>query len=90
MLFATWVGKTGLRLHKLYAFSAATGQPLWSAATGGSIESSPAVANGVVYVGSDDGSLHAFDLPSALAPAPPARPDPATLKPSVAVLPRQQ
>src|SRR5439155_1674875 len=33
----------------------------WIAATGGSIESSPAVANGVVYVGSGDKELYAFD-----------------------------
>jgi len=57
---------------KLYAFDAggATGcsatpktcSPLWSATTGGAIySSSPAVANGVVYVGSDDRKLYAFD-----------------------------
>ncbi len=33
----------------------------WTALTGGSITSSPAVANGVVYVGSSDGKLYAFD-----------------------------
>jgi outer membrane protein assembly factor BamB len=33
---------------------------LWSFLTGGSIFSSPAVANGVVYVGSEDGNLYAF------------------------------
>ena len=33
----------------------------WHAATGGAIESSPAVANGIVYVGSDDHSVYAFD-----------------------------
>jgi len=36
-------------------------QPLWSYATGDTINSSPAVANGIVYVGSDDHSLYAFD-----------------------------
>ena len=35
--------------------------PLWTASTGGGIHSAPAVANGVVYVGSDDGKLYAFD-----------------------------
>ena len=34
---------------------------IWSAITGGAIASSPAVANGVVYVGSDDHNLYAFD-----------------------------
>jgi outer membrane protein assembly factor BamB len=53
---------------KLYAFDAAgttncsgspkTCQPLWTAATGGN-NPSPAVANGVVYVGAD--KLYAFD-----------------------------
>jgi eukaryotic-like serine/threonine-protein kinase len=32
----------------------------WKAPTGAGIDSSPAVDNGVVYVGSDDGELHAF------------------------------
>ncbi len=32
----------------------------WKASTGGGIDSSPAVDNGVVFVGSDDGKLHAF------------------------------
>jgi outer membrane protein assembly factor BamB len=35
--------------------------PLWMGRTGGSIESSPAVSGGVVYVGSGDGNLYAFD-----------------------------
>ena len=35
--------------------------PRWAGGTGNSIESSPAVANGVVYVGSDDSKLYAFD-----------------------------
>ena len=57
---------------KLYAFDAAgvtncsgtpkTCAPLWTGATGSSIGfSSPAVANGVVYIGADDGKLYAFD-----------------------------
>jgi outer membrane protein assembly factor BamB len=33
----------------------------WTATTGGLVHSSPAVANGVVYVGSEDGKLYAFD-----------------------------
>ena len=42
------------------AYSAATGAPLWNHATGGSVGSSPAVANGVVYVGTHDGNIHAL------------------------------
>jgi phospholipase C/outer membrane protein assembly factor BamB len=37
-------------------------QPLHTLATGGAVESSPAVANGVLYVGSDSGFLDAFSL----------------------------
>ncbi|MDP9336286.1 MAG: PQQ-binding-like beta-propeller repeat protein [Actinomycetota bacterium] len=35
--------------------------PLWQATTGGDVQSSPAVANGVVYVGLVDRKLYAFD-----------------------------
>jgi len=34
---------------------------LWSFAMPGGVESSPAVANGVVYIGSDDGNVYAID-----------------------------
>jgi outer membrane protein assembly factor BamB len=43
---------------------AATGAELWSTPTGSSIDSSPAVANGVIYVGSWDGNVYAFDAAS--------------------------
>ena len=33
----------------------------WAAPTGAAVESSPAIAAGVAYVGSDDGKLYAFD-----------------------------
>ena len=33
----------------------------WSATTGGAVDSSPAVANGVVYVGSDDAKVYALN-----------------------------
>jgi outer membrane protein assembly factor BamB len=45
----------------LYALDARSGAQLWAAPTGGTVFSSPAVADGVVYVGSDDFSLYAFD-----------------------------
>ncbi len=32
----------------------------WTGATGGAVNSSPAIANGVAYVGSNDGKLYAF------------------------------
>jgi outer membrane protein assembly factor BamB len=46
--------------HHLYAFNARDGHILWTGLTGGAIRSSPTVANGVVYVGSDDGKFYAF------------------------------
>lgn len=33
----------------------------WAVPTGGAVQSSPAIAAGVAYVGSDDGNLYAFD-----------------------------
>ena len=38
-----------------------TGQLLWKYTTGGLIDSSPAVANGVVYIGSNDGYVYALN-----------------------------
>jgi len=51
---------------KLYAFNAngcsgASCEPLWTAPAGEFVVSSPAVANGRVYVGSGDALLYAFD-----------------------------
>jgi outer membrane protein assembly factor BamB len=40
-----------------------TCNPLWTAHTGGFVQSSPAVSNGIVYVGSGDGNLYAYGLP---------------------------
>lgn len=67
-----YVGGLANSGNNLYAFDAngvinctivggtQTCQPLWVGATNGFVQSSPAVANGVVYVGSSDGSLYAF------------------------------
>jgi PQQ-like domain len=41
---------------------AGTGAKLWGYKTGRWVSSSPAVVNGVVYVGSDDGKVYAFGL----------------------------
>lgn len=38
-----------------------TTEQLWSYKTGNSVESTPAVANGGVYVGSNDGCIYALD-----------------------------
>jgi outer membrane protein assembly factor BamB len=50
---------------RLYAFDAhgcgaVTCDPVWIGSAGGHIDSSPAVADGVVYVGSTNGNLYAF------------------------------
>jgi outer membrane protein assembly factor BamB len=45
----------------LHAIDASTGLKLWSFTTAGRVDSSPAVANGVVYVGWDNGKLYALD-----------------------------
>lgn len=70
---ANGVVYVGSSSNKLHAFDAAgsancsgsptTCAPLWSsAATGGIVFSSPAVANAMVHVGSVGGKLHAFKL----------------------------
>jgi outer membrane protein assembly factor BamB len=74
---------TGPSNSLLSALNAATGQQAWSAATGNQIWSSPAVANGIVYIGSD--KLYAFGLRPT---DPPARHGPATAKPDVKLLPK--
>ena len=38
---------------KVSALNATTGATVWTVTTGGGVQSSPAVANGIVYVGSD-------------------------------------
>ena len=45
----------------IYALNAATGAKLWSFYTGFAVESSPAVANGVVYVGVDGSHVYALN-----------------------------
>jgi outer membrane protein assembly factor BamB len=58
----------------------------WSFTTGNQVVSSPAVANGVVYTGSDDGNVYAFDLAGGLAR--PTRPNPASLHPNYRLHPQ--
>jgi len=72
---------------RIYALDARTGALLWSNPTQALVESSPAVVNGTVYVGSDDGRVYAFGLPKELAPQPPKRPDPKTLRPDFKLKP---
>ncbi len=58
---------------KLYVFNASgcgapTCQPLWSAPAGDFVTSSPAVANGRVYIGSGDDLMYVFDANGCHAP----------------------
>jgi outer membrane protein assembly factor BamB len=45
----------------LSAYQISTHNLLWTADLGGSLQSSPAVANGVVYIGSTDDSIYALN-----------------------------
>ena len=49
------------RDNKAVTSAPTTGHILWTAKTGGPVESSPAVNYGMVYVGSNDGNVYAFD-----------------------------
>ena len=49
-----WGGLCRLVDGNVYALNASTGALLWSYTTGGTVDSSPAVANGVVYIGSEE------------------------------------
>ncbi|MGA8149723.1 MAG: PQQ-binding-like beta-propeller repeat protein [Terriglobales bacterium] len=67
-----------------------TPQFLWTGTTGAAVVSSPAVANGVLYISSEDGRLHAYDLTAgnmAKHFKPPARPKPAMLRPNLELQP---
>jgi outer membrane protein assembly factor BamB len=51
----------------LYALNAKDGTLLWTYTTGSNIFSSPAVVNGIVYIGSHDVFLYAFDIPGTFS-----------------------
>ena len=60
-----WSGATGAFAFNATATSASTGSscpPIWSGPTSDQIVfSSPAIENGVLFIGSDGGALYAFD-----------------------------
>jgi outer membrane protein assembly factor BamB len=57
-----WNFDTGHAFGKhLYAVDSQTGQQLWRFETGGWVESTPALADGVVYFGSGDSHVYAVD-----------------------------
>jgi outer membrane protein assembly factor BamB/actin-like ATPase involved in cell morphogenesis len=52
----------------VYALDGETGESLWQYPVGAAVQSSPLVADGIVYFGADDGNLHAVDTATG-APA---------------------
>ena len=57
--------------YTVYALDSMTGELRWTYLTGGEVYSSPAVAYGVVYVGSNDGKLYAIGSdPQIPSPTP--------------------
>jgi outer membrane protein assembly factor BamB len=48
----------------VYALNASNGRKIWNYTTGAFVESSPAVAYGIVYIGSDDGNFYALNATS--------------------------
>lgn len=59
------------RGHTVYALDSRTGELRWTYLTGGEVYSSPAVAYGIVYVGSNDGKLYAIGSdPQIPSPTP--------------------
>ena len=57
----TGVVYVGSHDSRVYALNSSTGELIWKYATGGAVDSSPAVADGVVYVGSADGYVYALN-----------------------------
>jgi outer membrane protein assembly factor BamB len=61
-----YVGTSNSPPYRVYALDAATGERLWSRTVdgsegGGGVHGTVTVANGVVYVGAQDGLVYAFD-----------------------------
>jgi hypothetical protein len=54
----------------VYALNAATGVLVWSYRTGSDVYSSPAVSNGVVYIGSYDHNVYAFGSTASQSSTP--------------------
>jgi outer membrane protein assembly factor BamB len=76
--------------QNVYAVNAQNGALLWQAATGNTVAFGPTVVNGTVYACSYDNNLYAFDLAASTMSAkfrPPARPEPASLRPDFTLTP---
>jgi outer membrane protein assembly factor BamB len=59
----------------LYALNAATGAKLWNYSIGDYFRSSPSIAKGVIYVGTEDGTIYAIGTPQTI-PDPTPTPSP--------------
>ena len=73
--------------NNLYAVNANTGAVLWTYTTGGTVTTRPAIANGVVYVGSNDNKVYAFGLTGAGHTNPTAPVSPSSGPPSENIAP---
>jgi len=58
---------------KIYCVDAKTGEPIWSIFTDGAIRLAPTIANGKVYVGSDDGFVYCLNAADGSFAWPPIR-----------------
>ncbi|HYB92739.1 MAG TPA: PQQ-binding-like beta-propeller repeat protein, partial [archaeon] len=52
----------------VYCLNAANGRSIWNYTTGNWVDSSPAIYNGVVYVGSFDSIVYAFGTRPTISP----------------------
>ncbi|WIG58429.1 MAG: hypothetical protein OJF49_001175 [Ktedonobacterales bacterium] len=57
-----YAGGNGLAGAVINGFDPMTGKSLWGGATNGYPSGTPAVANGIVYIGTDKGYVHAFSI----------------------------
>jgi outer membrane protein assembly factor BamB len=58
---AVWENMVFIGIGYVYAFNALTGDKVWNSTVSGVVYSSPAIDNGVVYVGSINGNVYALN-----------------------------
>jgi outer membrane protein assembly factor BamB len=78
---------TASRPVYLYALDARTGARLWSYETGDVVPGSPTVANGVLFFGSYDTNVYAFEVSGMDTAASASRPDVKNLHPNFSLQP---
>jgi 4-amino-4-deoxy-L-arabinose transferase-like glycosyltransferase len=54
----------GSQDYRIYCINASNGTEKWSVAAGNIVDSSPAIANGILYFGSNDRHVYAYELTS--------------------------